>query len=105
MIACIIFTSDFNIGVNKLLEIEEEKKKNGIVCTNKKLSKTQLCLNGMKFTDGEVWRIVNPKYNNTSRGYRWKKAWVDASNTTISELNNIIKPTGIYKVEDEKYFN
>lgn len=48
--------------------------------------------------------VLNP--NSGSRGYRWRKTWIDASNTSISHLHQNIIPCGRgYKWESVKYFN
>lgn len=102
---CIIFSSNYDIALNKLLEIEEDKKKDGIESRIRLIYPLRPYLSEITFSDDEKWVIVNPKYDNNSRGYRWRKAWVDASNVSISTLNNIIIPTGQYKFEHEQYFN
>ena len=101
---CIIFTNDCNIGTKKLLEIEEEKINSGIVPIDKKIYPSRPYLNEIRFSDGEEWIILRP--NDTARGYRWRKAWVDVRSTTLYNLQNIILPIGyLHKWEDEKYFN
>ena len=82
IVKCIIYTSDMDVGINKLLEITSE----------------------IRFSDGEEWITVNP--NAGARGYRWRKAWIDANNTTISQLYSNIVPCGSdYQWEDYKLFN
>lgn len=103
-IECIVFSNDLNIALNKLLEIKQEKINNGIEAVDSRIFPMRAYLSEVIFSDGEKWIIEQPLYDNSSRGHRWKKAWVDASTITISQLENIIKPTGIYKLEDEKYF-
>lgn len=101
---CIIYTSDLKVGHEKLFEIEEEKNNAGISTTLKRIRKNEIYDNEIRFSDGEEWIIVNP--NMSARGYRWRRAWIDASNTTISALQNIIIPCGdLYQWEKEKYFN
>ena len=101
IVKCIVYSSDMEIGKNKLLEIEKEKNELGIVTTNSRLSKVH---NEIQFSDGEEWIVVNPSL--AARGYRWRKAWIDASNTSYSALIQIILPCGdLYKWEDEKFFN
>lgn len=101
---CIIFTDDYDIGLKKILEIEEEKKNQGIIAVSKRTSRNYLSDNEIRFSDGEEWIILKP--NDTARGYRWRKAWIDVKSTTIYNLQMIILPIGdLYKWEDEKYFN
>lgn len=101
VVKCIIYTSDINIGREKLLEIEKEKYDEGISVTRKVLGKL---FSEIDFSDGEEWKIVNPI--DTARGYRWRKAWIDAKNTSIAALHQIILPCGsLYQWEKEKYFN
>lgn len=96
-VKCIIYTSDLNIGREKLLEIEKEKCDKSIYVASKSF-------NEIDFSDGEEWKIVNPI--DTARGYRWRKAWIDAKNTTISALHQLILPCGsLYQWEKERYFN
>lgn len=97
VVKCIIYSSDLNVGREKLLEIEIEKRDRDIFVTKSSL-------NEIDFSDGEEWKIVNPI--DTARGYRWRKAWVDAKNTSIAVLHQIILPCGsLYQWEKEKYFN
>ena len=100
-----MFSNDLNIALNKLLKIEQEKINDGIGVIESRIFPMRPYLSEVIFSDGEKWIIVQPLYSNSSRGHRWIKAWVDASNVSISQLENIIKPTGIYRVENEKYFN
>lgn len=101
---CIIFTNDYDVGVKKLLKIEDEKTSQGISILEKRISDSHLQFNEIKFSDGEEWIILKP--NDTARGYRWRKAWVDVKSTTIYDLRAYILPLGdLYKWEDEKYFN
>lgn len=68
------------------------------------MSDTYFNHNEIRFDDGEEWIIVNP--NNEARGYRWRKAYVDASNTSIAQLQIYILPYGnLYQWEKERYFN
>ena len=93
IVKCIIYTSDMDVGINKLLEIEKDKNESGIETVFKGISKS--C---------EEWITVNP--NAGARGYRWRKAWIDANNTTISQLYSNIVPCGSdYQWEDYKLFN
>lgn len=104
VVKCIIFTSDYEVGTKKLLEIEEEKINNGIVPIDKKIYPLRPYLNEIRFSDGEEWIILRP--DDGARGYRWRKAWVDVKSTTLYSLRAIILPIGdLYKWEDEKYFN
>lgn len=101
VVKCIVYTSDLNIGREKLSEIENEKNSNGIKTIRKILSQNE---NRIDFEDGEEW-VIAPS-NVCSRGYRWRKAWVDAKNTNIAALHQIILPCGsLYQWEKEKYFN
>lgn len=101
---CIIFTNDYGTGIKKLLEIEEEKIEKGIVPIDRKICPSELSLSEIRFSDGEEWIILKP--NDTARGYRWRKAWVDVKSTTLYNLQMIILPIGdLYKWENEKYFN
>ena len=103
---CIIYSNNIDIALQKLLEIEKEKTKDGINVTKHCASHTHSwVMQEIQFSDGEEWIIVQPK-NDNARGYRWRKAWIDASNVSISDLQNRILPYGdLYKWEDEKYFN
>lgn len=104
IVKCIIFTDDYDIGIKKLLEIEEEKKNQGITVIDKRMSRNILSYNEIRFSDGEEWIVLRP--SDTDRGYRWRKAWIDVKTTTLYNLQMIILPTGdLYKWEDEKYFN
>lgn len=104
IVKCIIYTSDIEVGINKLLEIEKEKNESGIETVFKRISKSNYIRSEIRFRDGEEWIIVNP--NAGARGFRWRKAWIDASNTTISQLYLSIVPYGSgYQWEDYKLFN
>lgn len=101
---CIVYTSNIKIGQEKLAEIERDKIKLGIPVISKRMSSKCINYNEIRFDDGEEWIIVNP--NDSARGYRWRKAYVDASNTTIAQLRNNVIPYGsLYQWEKEKYFN
>lgn len=103
VVKCIVYTSDKTIGREKLLEIEKEKNNSGIFTTKRYLVDNN-DHDEIRFSDGEEWIVVNP--NNCARGYRWRRAWVDASNTSIAQLQQYILPYGcLYQWEKEKYFN
>lgn len=104
IVKCIIYTSDIEVGINKLSEIENEKNESGIETVFKRISKSGYICSEIRFSDGEEWIIINP--NAGARGYRWRKAWIDANNTTISQLHSNIVPCGDgYQWEDYKLFN
>lgn len=104
VVKCIVYTYDKNIGREKLLDIEKEKNNSSISTTRKKLVNNKYDHDEIRFSDGEEWIVINP--NNGARGYRWRRAWVDASNTSISQLQQCILPYGcLYQWEEEKYFN
>lgn len=104
IVKCIIYTSDIEIGINKLLEIENEKNESGIEIVFKRISKSAYIRSEIRFSDGEEWIIVNP--NAGARGYRWRKAFVDANNTSVSQLFLNIIPCGDgYMWEEYKVFN
>ena len=104
VVKCIIYTNNIEVGINKLLEIENEKNESGIETVLKGISKSDYIHSEIIFSDGEEWITVNP--NAGARGYRWRKAWIDANNTTISQLYSNIIPCGSgYKWEDYKLFN
>lgn len=92
IVKCIIYTSDMDVGINKLLEIEKDKNESGIETVFKGISKSCYIRSEIRFSDGEEWITVNP--NAGARGYRWRKAWIDANNTTISQLYSNIVPCG-----------
>ena len=91
----IIYTPDREIGRSKLLDIEKEKNSLGIATTLKRFS--NYVGDEIKFADGEIWKVVKP--DDTSRGCRWNKAWVDKSNVTEEQLQYYIIPT------ESRYFN
>lgn len=104
IVKCIIYTSDMDVGINKLLEIEKDKNESWIETVFKGISKSCYIRSEIRFSDGEEWITVNP--NAGARGYRWRKAWIDANNTTISQLYSNIVPCGSdYQWEDYKLFN
>lgn len=104
IVKCIIYTSDIEVGINKLSEIENEKNESGIETVFKRISKSDYIHSEIRFSDGEEWIIINP--NAGARGYRWRKEWIDANNTTISQLYSNIVPCGDgYQWEDYKLFN
>lgn len=69
IVKCIIYTSDIEVGINKLLEIENEKNESGIETVFKRISKSTYISSEIRFSDGEEWIIINP--NAGARGYRW----------------------------------
>lgn len=104
VVKCIVYTSNIGVGINKLLEIENDKNESGIETVYKRISKSAYICSEIRFSDGEEWIIVAPYPG--ARGYRWRKAWIDASNTTISQLYLNIVPYGNgYQWEDYKLFN
>jgi hypothetical protein len=104
IVKCIVYTNNIDVGINKLLEIENEKNEYGIETVFKRISESNYNRSEIRFSDGEEWIIVAPYPG--ARGYRWRKAWIDASNTTISQLYLNIVPYGSgYQWEDYKLFN
>lgn len=104
IVKCIVYTSDIEVGINKLLEIEDEKNESWIETELKRISKSDYNRSEIRFSDGEEWIIVTP--HSGARGYRWRKACIDASNTTVSQLYlNIIPYGSVYQWEDYKLFN
>ena len=98
-VKCIIYSSDKDIGKKKLLEIEREKHDLGIKTIKVSSHCDEIC-----FDDGEEWIVVNPRMG--IRGYRWRKAYVDTKNTSVSDLKcNILPYSYMYSWEREKYFN
>lgn len=101
VVKCIVYTSDFKLGIEQLLKIEKEKNEVGIKTIKKSISKYG---SEIVFDGGEEWIVVNP--NNGARGYRWRKAYVDFKNTTLEQLECIIEPCGsLYQWENYKLFN
>ena len=97
----IIYTNNVEVGRQKLLEIDKENNDKGIKTEIKRFSGIE---NVIGFENGDMWRIIRP--NDSSRGYRWNKAYVDASDTTISMLYNFILPSGLgARLDDITYFN
>ena len=97
----IIYTPDKEIGRSKLLDIEREKNDSGIATVVRRFS---TYLNDeIRFADGETWEVVKP--NDSARGYRWSKAWVDKSNTTEEQLELFVLSKAAPFHEPLKYFN
>lgn len=97
----IIYTNSEEVGRQKLLEIEKENNDNGIKTKSKWFSRAE---NVIKFDNGDMWKVV--RLNDSNRGQRWNKAYVDARNTTISILYNLILPSGLGAALDNiTYFN
>lgn len=103
-VKCIVYTNNFELGKEKLLEIEKEKNDLGITTVVKRLLHYDYGYpNEIRFSDGEEWVAVKP--NNGARGYRWRKAWIDVK-TSYEQLVTCVLPYGdMYKWEEEKYFN
>ena len=100
---CIIYTNDLQIGKNKLYEIKGEKADSGIGIKEEYIS-SRFEDNRIYFEDDELWTIVSP--SDRARGYKWSRAYVDATNTTIAALELVIKPAGhLHGTKDIKYFN
>lgn len=75
IVKCIVYTSDIDVGINKLLEIENEKNEYGIETVFKRISESNYNRSEIRFSDGEEWIIVAPYPG--ARGYLWRKAWID----------------------------
>lgn len=104
IVKCIVYTNNIEVGINKLLEIENEKNEYMIETVFKRISESNYGRSEIRFRDGEEWIVVKP--NVGARGYRWRKAWVDANNVTISQLFLNVIPYGDgYKWEEYKIFN
>ena len=105
VVKCIIYSNNVDVAIKKLLEIEKEKIDDDINVTKRCISRKRPWIRQeIQFSDGEEWIVVRP--NDNARGYRWRKAWIDASNVSVSDLEIRILPYGnLYKWEDEKYFN
>ena len=107
-VKCIIYTNDKEVGLKKLLDIEKEKNQLGIKTVFKQIYDLSFYKfnvhDEIKFSDGEHWIVVKP--NHSSSGYRYHKALIDQTNTSIKQLNDNILPYGIgHEIEQEKYFN
>lgn len=101
VVKCIVYTSDFELGIEQLLKIEKEKNEAEIKTIRKCISKFY---SEIVFDDGDEWIVVNP--NDGAKWYRWRKAYVDFKNTTLYQLELIIKPCGnLYQWENYKLFN
>ena len=97
----IIYTNSEEIGRQKLLEIEKENNYKGIKTKSKRFSRAE---NVIEFDNGDVWKVIRPY--DMSRGQKWNKAYVDARNTTISMLYNLILPGGLGAgLDNITYFN
>lgn len=96
-VKCIIYTNDKEVGLKKLLDIEKEKNQLCIKTVFKQIYHVSFCkLNvhdEIKFSDGEHWIVVEP--NHASCGYRYHKALIYKTNTSIKQLNDNILPYGI----------
>lgn len=101
VLTCIIFSSNKDRANDKLDEIIKEKTEKGIDVVYQKKDTSFMYDNYVLFNDNELWKIVYA--NDSARGYRWHKAWVDKQ---ISKeiIQNIIEPTGIYRLENYKQF-
>ena len=100
----IIFTNDEYVGMKKLDEILREKLSQGIKCV-KHDRLGSYCNYIMKFSDGDIWRIISPR-SKTARALRWNLAYIDAYNVTLDSYMNVIVPSGdSTMVEKPKYFN
>ena len=98
---CFIFTKNRSVGMKKLMNISEEKKKRAIYANNFKNKYDDLWV---EFDDGETWKVMRP--GERCLGIRWDKCYVDASSVTISELERVIKPRGLVNNPDYlEYFN
>lgn len=82
----------------KLEEIIAEKAEQGIkpILYNDNNIVTQIA-----FSDGDEWRLALA--NHHMRGLRWHKAYVEKE-IPLEIIQDIIKPMGIYKIEDFKWF-
>ena len=82
----------------KLEEIIAEKAEQGIkpILYNDNNIVTQIA-----FSDGDEWRLALA--NHHIRGLRWHKAYVEKE-IPLEIIQNIIKPMGIYKIEDYKLY-
>lgn len=108
-VKCIIYTNNKEVGLKKLLDIEKGKNQLGIKTVFKQIYYDLSFCNfnvhdEIKFSDGEHWIVVKP--NHSSCGYRYNKALIDQTNTSIKQLNDNILPYRIgCEIEQEKYFN
>ncbi len=99
IVKCIIFSNNKDKAVAKLNEIKEEKIAQDIQVTYSVLSKIY---NEIRFSDGEEWIVLSA--NDSVRGYRWRKAWVDKDVPQYT-IDTYINPIGdLYKWEDYKVF-
>ena len=97
----IIYANSEEIGRQKLLEIEKENNDKGIKTKSKRFSRAE---NVIEFDNGDVWKVI--RSYDMSRGQKWNKAYVDARNTTISMLYNLILPGGLGAgLDNITYFN
>lgn len=99
----IIFTSNEEIGWNKILDIEKEMNAIGIETIRKFKSSRSF----VDFKNGARWQVVNPC--ESARGYRYFKCYVDVKNTTLLQWQRVILPIYCGSWEDKnlniQYFN
>lgn len=101
ILTCIIFSSNKDRANDKLDEIIKEKTEKGIDVVYQKKDTSFMYDSCVLFNDNELWKIVYA--SDSARGCKWHKAWVDKE---ISKeiIQNIIEPTGIYRLENYKQF-
>lgn len=99
IVKCIIFSMCKRKGIEKLKEIKREKLAQGIKVAHYVMGSHRA---EIRFSDGEEWIVLH--MNESIRGYRWRKAWVDNTIPQTS-INDLIKPIShFYKWEDYKLF-
>ena len=101
ILKCIIYYNNNNYkkAQQKLKEIIEEKLKNGI---NIIYHYESNYISKASFSDKEEWITVKAAEN--SKGYRWRKAYVDCD-IPQELIETIIAPCGyLYKWEDYKKY-
>lgn len=86
---CYVFTTNRSVGLVKLQEIVEEKKKKSIYPReyNEKYMYVE-------FEDGEVWAVKNLNSIHTLSGIQWDKCFVDVSSVTIAAHHFIAARSG-----------
>lgn len=101
IVKCIVYSNSIERGNNQIKKIADEYEKEGIYVVRECASEKSG--HRIDFTNGEEWIVVFP--NDGARGYRWRKAYVDAKTVTLAQLNTRIIPSGnLYQLEDYKLF-
>lgn len=97
----VIYTPNYEVGKQKLLEIKKEKEKLGIKC--ERYSINNFAESYVRFENRDVWRVINSSNHNIIRGIKWDIIYIDVYNVTVRQKEEAMYYSGMYRFEPRSF--